>query len=129
MHIFSRNCHEHNTATSLVTSFTPIAVTSFTLTPVTSFSLTPVTSFELTPVDGHEEHGTDEDKLYVDELERVNGRDAEGRRLLVGVVQLVEVLVQERRVVQPVRQVGEVVLKRVRESVREITRPETRESR
>ena len=80
-------------------------------------------------MDGHEEHGADEDELHVDELERVDGGDAEGRRLLVGVVQLVEVLVQERRVVQPVRQVGEVVLKRVRESVREITRPETRESR
>ena len=37
------------------------------------------------------ESGRYVDKLYVDELDGVDGGDGEGRRLLVGVVQLVEV--------------------------------------
>ena len=69
-----------------------------------------MTSLQLTPVDGHEEHGADEDHLHVDELERVDGGDAERGRLLVRVVQLVEVFVEKRRVVHPVRQVRQVVL-------------------
>ncbi len=42
----------------------------------------------------------------------MNGGDGEGRRLLVGVVQLVEVLVQPWPVKDPVAPVGQVVLKK-----------------
>ena len=49
----------------------------------------------------HEEHGSYVDKLDVEELHWVDGCHREGSRLLVGVVQLVEVLVQEGHVVDP----------------------------
>ena len=49
----------------------------------------------------HEEHGSYVDKLDVEELHRVDGSHREGSGLLVGVVQLVEVLVQEGHVVDP----------------------------
>ena len=49
------------------------------------------TANPLTNVHGHKEHGRGVDGLNVDELDRVDGGDREGRRLLVRVVQLVEV--------------------------------------
>ena len=64
----------------------------------------------LTKVDWIEEHWWDVDDLDGDELHGVDGRDREGRGLLVVMVQLVEVLVQEGHVVHPVVPVGDVVL-------------------
>ena len=46
----------------------------------------------LTCPDPHKEHGSDVDALDVEELHRVDGGHREGGRLLVRVVQLVEVL-------------------------------------
>ncbi len=57
-----------------------------------------------------EEDGCYIDALYVDDLDRVDGGDGEGRGLLVSVVQLVEVLVQPRPVVDAVRPVRDIVL-------------------
>ena len=65
-------------------------------------------------MDGDEEHGGDEDGLHVHELDRVDGRHGERRRLLVRVVELVEVLVQEGGVVDAVAPVGQIVLGRER---------------
>ena len=53
-----------------------------------------------------EEHGWDVDGLEDDELNRVNGSDGEGGGLLVRVMQLVEVLVEERPVEDAVAPVG-----------------------
>lgn len=52
-------------------------------------------------------------QLDVHDLHRVNGRDGEGSGLLVLVMQLVEVLVQERGVVHPVHYVGCIVLENI----------------
>ena len=53
-----------------------------------------------------EEHGWNVDGLEDDELNRVNGSDGEGGGLLVRVMQLVEVLVEERPVEDAVAPVG-----------------------
>ena len=45
----------------------------------------------LTEMYRQQQSGRDVDELYVDELDGVDGGDREGRRLLVGVVQLVKV--------------------------------------
>ncbi len=60
-----------------------------------------------------QEQRRDQHGLDVQELDRVDGRHREGRRLFVRVVELVEVLVEERHVVQPVMPVRQVVLKSV----------------
>ena len=52
----------------------------------------------LTPVNLEQEHGRDVDWLEDDELNGMNGSDREGGGLLVGVMQLVEVDVQEWQV-------------------------------
>ena len=49
-------------------------------------------------MDLEEEHWWDVDGLEHDELNGMDGSDGEGRWLLVGVVQLVEVLVEPRPV-------------------------------
>ncbi len=67
-------------------------------------------SFLHTPVNLEEKHGWDVDGLEHDELDRVNGGHREGRRLLVGVVQLVEVLVQERPMEHTVTPIRKVIL-------------------
>ena len=64
----------------------------------------------LTEVDGEEEHGRDVDHLDGGHLDGVDGGDGEGRGVLVGVVKLVEALVEEGHVVDPVGPVGQVVL-------------------
>ena len=61
-------------------------------------------------MDGDGDHGQDVDRLEDDELDGVDRGHGEGRRLLVGVVQLVEVLVEERPVEDAVPPVGRVVL-------------------
>ena len=66
----------------------------------------------LTPVDGEREERQAQRHLDVQHLHGVDGGDGEGGRVLVGVVQLVEVLVQPGRVVEPVQQVRHVVLPR-----------------
>ena len=58
----------------------------------------------------YEKHGGHEYGLDVHEFKGMDGRDREGRRLLVGVVEFVKMLVQERSVVQPVGPVRPVVL-------------------
>jgi hypothetical protein len=63
-----------------------------------------------------EKHGRDVDGLEHDELDRVNGGHREGRRLLVGVVQLVEVLVQERPVEHTVAPVCKIILLKEKDS-------------
>lgn len=68
-------------------------------------------------------HGESEERqaggeLNVHDLEGMYGGDGEGGRLLVLVVQLVEVLVQPRRVVQPVKDVSSVVLKASNTSIK-----------
>ena len=60
----------------------------------------------LTPVNWPEEHGRCVDELHVEDLDGVDGGDREGGRLLVRVVQLVEVLVQLRQVVDAMGPVG-----------------------
>ena len=60
-------------------------------------------------MDVHQEHWGDVDHLNVQELDGMDGGDAEGRGLLVGVVELVEVLVQEGHVVDAVQPVRDVV--------------------
>lgn len=64
----------------------------------------------LTPMHGEEHHGTDEDGLHVEKFNGMDGGDAEGRGLLVLVVQLVEVFVEEGQVVHTVVPVRQVVL-------------------
>merc|ERR1719348_1942127 len=66
------------------------------------------------PVDGKEEHRAELDTLLVKELNRVYGSDAEGGGLLVLVVQLVELLVKERPVVETVEPVRDVIRQDVR---------------
>ena len=61
-------------------------------------------------MDGEEEHGRDVDHLDGGHLDGVDGGDGEGRGVLVGVVKLVEALVEKRHVVDPVGPVGQVVL-------------------
>lgn len=61
-------------------------------------------------MDGKEEHGRDVDTLNVHNLQRMNSGHREGRRLFVSVVQLVEMLIKERRVVDPMGPVSQVIL-------------------
>jgi hypothetical protein len=61
-------------------------------------------------VNFEEEHWRDVDALEDGELDRVDGRHGEGCRLLVGVVQLVEVTVQPGPVEDAMAPVGQVVL-------------------
>ena len=75
-----------------------------------SRSRVPVRVRVLTKVDWKEEHGRDINALNVQNLERMNGGHGEGRRLFVSVVQLVEMLVEERSVVDPVGPVSQVIL-------------------
>lgn len=65
---------------------------------------------ENSPVNGEENHRAHEYCLHMDELERVNGCDAKSSGLLVLVVKLVEILVEEGQVVEPVVPVGEIIL-------------------
>ena len=58
-----------------------------------------------------EEHRRDVDGLEDYELDGVDGGHREGGRLLVGVVQLVEVLVKKRPVENAVAPIRQVVLK------------------
>lgn len=58
----------------------------------------------------HQEHGRDENALHMDKLDGMDGRDGESRRLFVRVVQFVEVLVEEWRVVHAVVPIGQVIL-------------------
>lgn len=64
----------------------------------------------LTPMNREQEERQAAGQLDVHDLHRVDGRHRERCRLLVLVVQLVEVLVQPRSVVQPVEDVGRVIL-------------------
>ena len=61
-------------------------------------------------MNGEEEHGRHVDGLNVDNLNGVNGRDRERRRLLVRMMQLVKVFIQERPVVDAMRPISQVVL-------------------
>ena len=76
-------------------------------------SIEPIKSLKvlLTPMNLEEEHGRDVDALEDDELHRVDGGHGEGRRLLVGVVQLVEVLVHPGPVEDAVAPVSQIILK------------------
>lgn len=62
------------------------------------------------PVHGTKEDWSEEPQLHVHEFHWMDGRHGESRRLLVCVVQLVEVFVEEGRVVQPVKPVCHVIL-------------------
>ena len=48
--------------------------------------------------------------MHVDELDGMDGRHGEGRRLLISVVQFVEIFVEERRVVHAVVPIRQVIL-------------------
>ena len=61
-------------------------------------------------MDWKEEHGRDINALDVQNLERMNSGHGEGRRLFVSMVQLVEMLVEERSVVDSVGPVSQVIL-------------------
>ena len=58
----------------------------------------------------HEKERREQYELHVNEFDRMDGRDGEGRRLLVRVMKFVEVLVQERRVIHSVVPVSQVIL-------------------
>ena len=70
----------------------------------------------LTKVYRQDQGGRDVDELDVDELDGVDGGDGEGRRLLVGVVELVKVFVQEGEVVHAMHPVRHVILRLERRS-------------
>lgn len=66
--------------------------------------------FVHTPVHGERDQRHAQADLYVHDLEGMDGRHGKCSRLLVLVMQLVEVLVQEGSVVRPVNPVRHVVL-------------------
>lgn len=60
----------------------------------------------LTPVDREDKNGGHHDELHMHEFDGMDSCHGEGGRLFVSVMQLVEILVKERRVVDPVMPVG-----------------------
>lgn len=64
----------------------------------------------LTPIGWNEEHGRYEDSLEKEKFYRMDGRHGEGCRLLVRVMQFVEVFVKEWRVENPVAPVRQIIL-------------------
>ncbi len=64
----------------------------------------------ITPVSWDENQGRHEDSLHVNEFDRMDGCHGESRRLLISVMQLVEILVEERSVVHPMMPIGQIIL-------------------
>ena len=61
-------------------------------------------------MDWEKKHWTDEDKLHVEEFNRVDCSNRKGGRLLISVVKFVEMFVEKRVVVQAMVQISQVIL-------------------